>query len=110
MSERGETTVPRHYCLHASPLHAKVAIITDTDAKRRLTWGNGRDTKHGLVDVGLNAEQVLPNRPGGQMLVVIFLNRSGCDMWPIVSMTWHTLHGAAWTLDNDMAEQVTPKE
>ena len=49
--------VPHHYCLHVSPLHVKVAIITETDDKRRLTWGNGRDTKHVLADVGLYAEQ-----------------------------------------------------
>ena len=72
MSEGGETTVPCNYCLIVSPLHAKVVIITNTNIKRRLTWGNGRDTERGLADIGLHAEQVSPSRPGGQMLVVNF--------------------------------------
>ena len=71
--------VPRHHCLHVSSLHAKVTIITNTNVKRWLTWGNGRDAKHGLADVGLYAKQVLPNRPGVQMLAVNFLSRSGYD-------------------------------
>ena len=57
MSEKGETTVPCNYCLHVSPLHVKAVIITDTDVKRRLTWGNGNCTERDLADVGLHAEQ-----------------------------------------------------
>ena len=45
MSERGETTIPRNYCLHISLLHAKAIIITDMNIKRRFTWGNGRDVE-----------------------------------------------------------------
>ena len=72
MSRGGETTVPRHYCLHISLLYAKVAMITDTNAERRQTWGSRRNTKRGLADVGLHVEQMSPNRPGGQMLGVNF--------------------------------------
>ena len=52
----GETTVPRHYCLYVSLLHAKFIIITNTNAKRKLIWGNGSDAKRGLVDVGLHVK------------------------------------------------------
>ena len=51
-----EATAPYHYCLHVSRLHAKVAMITGTNAKRWLTWGNGSDTGRGLGDVGLYTE------------------------------------------------------
>ena len=105
MSEGKESTVPRNYCLLVSPLHAKVAIIIGTNAKRRLTRGNGSDAKRGLADIGLHVEQMSPNNPGGQMLVVNFLSRSGFDTWPIASVTWHTLHGATQTLSNGMAKQ-----
>ena len=72
MLREGGATVPRNYCLNISPLHAKVVIITGTSAKRRLTWGNGRDAKRGLAEVGLHAEQMSPNKPRGQMLVMNF--------------------------------------
>ena len=72
MSKGGETTVPCNYCLHVSLLHTKVVIITGTSAKRWLTWGNGRDAKRGLAEVGLHAEQMSPNKPRGQMLVMNF--------------------------------------
>ena len=39
MSEEGETTVPRNYCLHVSPLYAKVIIITDTSAQKAADVG-----------------------------------------------------------------------
>ena len=71
-------------------MHAKVAMITNTNAKRRQAWGNGSDVKHGLADIGLHAEQMSPNRPGGLMLVVNFLGHSVYDTWPTVSVTWHT--------------------
>ena len=58
-------TIPRHYDLHVSPLHAKVTMITYTNAKKRQTWGNESDAKSGLADVGLYAEQMLSNRHGG---------------------------------------------
>ena len=105
MSGGREATVPCHYCLHVSPLHAKVAMITGTNAKRRLTWGNGSGTEHGLGDVGLHTEQMSPSRPGGQMLVANFLSRLGCDTWLTASMTWHSLCNVARALDDGSAEQ-----
>ena len=39
------------------------------------------------------------------LLVVNFSNRSGCDTWPTEGLTWHTLYGIAWTLDEGLAEQ-----
>ena len=57
--------VPRHYCLHVSPLHIKFAMIIDTNAKRRLTWGNRSDKKRGIADEGLHTEHMSSNRPGG---------------------------------------------
>ena len=86
-----EATVLCHYCLHVSPLHVKVAMITGTNAKRRQMWGNGSDTGRGMGDVGLHTEQMSPNRPGGQMLVANFLSHSGCDTWLTASMMWHSL-------------------
>ena len=102
--------VPHNYCLHVSSLHAKAIIITNTSAKRRLTWGNGNDAGHGPVDVGLHVEQVLPNKLGGQMLIMNFLSRLGCDTWPTVGLTWHSLHGTARTLDEGLAKQSSLKD
>ena len=80
MSEGREMTIPHNYCQHVFPLHAKAVIITDTNAKGRLMWGNGKDAEHGPADIGLHAEQVSLNRPGRHMLVMNFLCRLGCDL------------------------------
>ena len=101
-----EVTVPCHYCLHVSLLQAKVAVITGTNVKGRLTWGNGSDARRGLGDVGLHTEQMLSSRPRGQMLVANFLSCSGGDMWLTTSMTWHSLCEVARTLDDGSAEQL----
>ena len=104
MSGEKETTAPCHYCLHVSPLRTKVSMITGTNAKRQLTWGNGNDIGRGLGDVGLHTEQLSPSRPGGQMLVVNFLSCLGYDMWFTARMTWHSSCNVARTLDVDSAE------
>ena len=85
-------------------------MITDRNAKRWQTWGNGTNMKRGLVDVGLHVEQKLLNRPGGQMLGVNFLSHSSCDTWPTVGVMWHTLQVAARTLENGMTEQMFQRD
>ena len=72
MSKGREMTIPHNYCLHVSLLHTNIVIITGTSAKRRLTWGNGKDAKRGPADVGLHAKQMSLNKPEGQMLVMNF--------------------------------------
>ena len=105
MSKEKEATVPWHYYLHVSLLHAKVAMITGTNAKRRLTWGNGSDMRHGLSDVGLPTEQLLPSRPRGQMLMAKFLSLSGCDTWLPTSMTSHPSCNVDRITADDLTDQ-----
>ena len=58
VSGEREATIICHYWLHVSPLHVKFAMIMGTNAKRRLTWGNGSDRECGLGDIGLHTEQM----------------------------------------------------
>ena len=91
MSGKGEMTVPRNYCLHVSPLHAKSVIITDTDVKGRLTWRNGNCTKHGLAGIGLHAEQAMEADVSGEFLKPFRLQHVAYSGFDVAHPTWSCL-------------------
>ena len=73
--ERRRNDKPCTYCLHISPLQAKVVMIMGAKTKRRLPQENRRDIGvYSSWHQGLHAEQGSPNRLGGQMLATNFSN------------------------------------